>query len=65
MEWISDSFLQPTPNVDDLLTCSRKRDLAALSKTALSTDFSHSSNGGAKRGSQANATNTRRKHITS
>ncbi|MCQ4111591.1 hypothetical protein, partial [Aeromonas sp. JL9] len=46
------------------LTCSSKRALAALSKTALSTDFSHSSNGGAKRGSQANTPKTRRKLIT-
>jgi len=46
------------------LTCSCWRDLAALAKSALSTDFSLSSNGGAKRGSQANTPSMRRKLMT-
>ncbi|MGL5490087.1 MAG: hypothetical protein ACRDC6_28070, partial [Shewanella sp.] len=46
------------------LSCSRKRDLAALSKTSLSSIFSYSSNGGEKRGNQANTPITKSKLVT-
>lgn len=43
---------------------SRRCGLAALAKSALSTDISYSSNDGAKRGSQANTLSIRRKRVT-
>lgn len=44
--------------------CSRKRDEATLSKTDLCTVFSHSANGGAEKGSQANTLGTKSNLVT-